>query len=53
MEYGEARATIDGDTVTTIVVFGEDEAPPCWGRTLWKGWPWLWTRRHNGWSPLP
>ena len=31
MDYGEARATIDGDTVTTIVVFGEDDAPPIAG----------------------
>ena len=31
MDYGESRATIDGDTVTTIVVFGEDDAPPLLG----------------------
>ena len=37
MEYGEARATIDGDTVTTIVVFGEDEAPPLLGAYTLEG----------------
>ena len=31
MDYGEARATIDGDSVTTIVVFGEDNAPALLG----------------------
>ena len=34
---GEARATIDGDTVTTIVVFGEDEAPPLLGAYTLEG----------------
>ncbi len=28
MDFGEARATINRDSVTTIVVFGEDEARP-------------------------
>ena len=37
MDYGEARVTIDGDTVTTIVVFGEDDAPAA----LLEGWRWL------------
>ena len=37
MDYGEARATIDGDTVTTIVVFGEDEAPPLLGAYTLEG----------------
>ena len=31
MAFGEARATINGDSVTTIVVFGEDEAPSAAG----------------------
>ena len=26
MDYGEARATVDGESVTTLVVFGEDNA---------------------------
>ena len=26
MEWGEARATIDGESVTTLVVFGDDAA---------------------------
>ena len=37
MNYGEARATIDGDTVTTIVVFGEDDAPPLLGAYTLEG----------------
>ncbi len=37
MNYGEARATIDGDTVTTIVVFGEDESPPLLGAYTLEG----------------
>ena len=37
MEYGEARATIDGKSVTTIVVFGEDEAPPLLGAYTLEG----------------
>ena len=28
MDYGQAWATIDGESVVTIVVFGQDEAPP-------------------------
>ena len=31
MNYGQAWATIDGESVVTIVVFGEDEAPPAAG----------------------
>ena len=37
MEYGEARATINGDSVTTIVVFGEDEAPALLGAYTLEG----------------
>ena len=37
MEYGEARATINGDSVTTIVVFGADEAPPLLGAYTLEG----------------
>ena len=37
MDYGEARVTIDGDTVTTIVVFGEDDAPPLLGAHTLEG----------------
>ena len=37
MDYGESRATIDGDTVTTIVVFGEDDAPPLLGAYTLEG----------------
>ena len=37
MAYGEARATINGDSVTTIVVFGEDEAPPLLGAYTLEG----------------
>ena len=31
MDYGQARATIDDDSVVTIVVFGENEASPMLG----------------------
>lgn len=31
MEYGEARATIDGKSVTTIAVFGGMTPLRCWG----------------------
>ena len=34
MEYGEARASINGEQVTTLVVFGEDDAPPAGAYTL-------------------
>ena len=27
MDFGEVRATVDGESVTTLVVFGEDDAP--------------------------
>ena len=37
MEYGEARATINGETVTTIVVFGEDAAAALLGAYTLEG----------------
>lgn len=37
MEYGEARAIIDGESVTTIVAFGEDTAPPVLGAYTLEG----------------
>ena len=37
MAFGEARATINGDSVTTIVVFGDDEAPPLLGAYTLEG----------------
>ena len=37
MEYGEARATIDGESVTTLVVFGEENAPPLLGAYTLEG----------------
>ena len=30
-DIGEARVTVDGESVTTLVVFGEDDAPPLLG----------------------
>ena len=51
MDYGQAWATIDGESVVTIVVFGEDEALHCWGPTPWRVWRWRWTRKLNGWFP--
>ena len=37
MNYGQAWATIDGESVVTIVVFGEDEAPPLLGAHTLEG----------------
>ena len=37
MDFGEARVTINGDSVTTIVVFGEDEAAPLLGAYTLEG----------------
>ena len=51
MEYGEARVTIDGEDVTTLVVFGRDGTPPCWAPTPWRDWVWRWTRWNSDWSP--
>ena len=36
-EIGEARATIDGASVATIVVFGEDDVPPLLGDYTLEG----------------
>ena len=37
MDYGEARATVDGESVTTLVVFGEDGSPPLLGAYTLEG----------------
>ena len=37
MDIGEARATIDGESVVTIVAFGEDNAPPVLGAYTLEG----------------
>ena len=37
MEYGEARATVNGEHVTTLVVFGEDDAPALLGAYTLEG----------------
>ena len=37
MEYGQAWATIDGESEVTIVVFGEDDAPPLIGAYTLEG----------------
>ena len=37
MEFGEARATIGGESVTTLVVFGDDAAPPLLGAYTLEG----------------
>ena len=37
MDIGEALATIDGESVTTIVAFGEDNAPPVLGAYTLEG----------------
>ncbi len=31
MDYGQARATIDGESEVTVVIFGEDDAPALLG----------------------
>ena len=37
MDYGEARATIDGESVTTLVVFAEDDASSLLGAYTLEG----------------
>ena len=37
LEVGQAWATIDGESVTTLVAFGEDSAPPVLGRYTLDG----------------
>ena len=37
MDYGEARATVDGESVTTLVVFSEDHAPALLGAYTLEG----------------
>ena len=37
MDYGRAWATINGSSEVTIVVFGEDEAPPLLGAYTLEG----------------
>ena len=37
MDYGQAWATIDGDSVVTIVIFGEDDAPALLGAYTLEG----------------
>jgi len=36
-DIGEARATIDGKSIPTLVVFGEDDAPPLLGAYTLEG----------------
>lgn len=37
MDYGEARVTIDGESVTTIIIFGADNGPPLLGAYTLEG----------------
>ena len=37
MDYGEARAAVDGENVTTLVVFGEDDVPALLGAYTLEG----------------
>ena len=37
MDFGEARATIDSESMTTLVVFGEENAPPLLGAYTLEG----------------
>lgn len=37
LQYGEARATVGDESVTTLVIFGEDNAPPLLGAYTLEG----------------
>ncbi len=37
LEYGHAGATIDGESVTTLVVFGDDQSPALLGAYTLEG----------------
>jgi len=37
MDWGEARASVNGEDVTTLVVFGEDDAPALLGAYTLEG----------------
>ena len=37
LDFGEARATVNGENVTTLVVFGEDDAPALLGAYTLEG----------------
>ena len=37
MDYGQAWVTIDAESVVTIVVFGEDQAPTLLGAYMLEG----------------
>ena len=37
LDYGEARVTIDGESTTTIAVFGDDEGPALLGAYTLEG----------------
>ncbi len=37
MDYGEARASVNGEDVTTLVIFGEDEGPALLGAYTLEG----------------
>ena len=49
MDYGEVRATVDGETVTTLVVL-EQTMPQSYSVPIpWKVWPWRLTRWNSDW----
>ena len=37
MDYGEAKASVNGESVTTLVVFGDDDAPALLGAYTLEG----------------
>ncbi len=37
MDFGEARASVNGESVTTVVVFGDDDAPALLGAYTLEG----------------
>ena len=37
MDYGEVRTTVNNESVTTLVVFGEDDGPVMLGRHTLEG----------------
>ena len=52
MDYGQAWATVDGESVVTIVVFGEDDAPALLGAYTLEGLALAVDPTSNsGWSP--
>ena len=52
-DIGEARATIDGRSIPTLVVFGEDNAPPLLGAYTLEGLRLAFDPTHGRLIPAP